>query len=141
MRIHSNFLYGKKYIVIFLYGVLCNIFLCVRIHSKFFVCVHYIVIFCMGKNASNFFVWQFLLCGNFFVWCFFLCSIPASPYLYTLWFSPFLLDTTQLYHHHWIEQGRLPLVHAKKKYTLLKKIDCSTIVSRMVSHYTTRYCS
>ena len=24
-------------LVIFLYGVLCNIFLCVRIHSKFFV--------------------------------------------------------------------------------------------------------
>ena len=72
-------------------------------------------IFCMGKNPNIFCVAIFLY-GVFF-----LCSIPASPYLYTLWFSPFLLDTTQLYHHHWIEQGRLPLVHAKKKYTLLKK--------------------
>ena len=46
----------------FLYGVLCNIFLCVRIHSKFFVCVHYIVIFCMGKNVWQSFVWQFFVC-------------------------------------------------------------------------------
>ena len=36
--LHNIFLYGKKCMVIFL-------------------CVHYIVIFCMGKNASNFFVW------------------------------------------------------------------------------------
>ena len=60
--LHSNFFVWEKILENFLYGVLCNIFLCVRIHSKFFVCVHYIVIFCMGKNASNFFVWQFFVC-------------------------------------------------------------------------------
>ena len=122
LRIHSNFLYGKNTYVI-LYGkkihsnvwVLCNIFLygnfCMRIiHSKFLYgnflygifCMKY---FCMGKTLTFFIVAIFCM-------VFFLCSIPASPYLYTLWFSPFC-DTTQLYHHHWIEQGRLPLVHAK----------------------------
>ena len=106
----------------------CMAIFCMRIiHSKFFVWQFFcMVFFCMGKNP-NIFCMVIFLYGNFYCVAiflygvFFLCSIPASPYLYPLWFSPFLLDTTQLYHHHWIEQGRLPLVHAKKKYTLLKK--------------------
>ena len=53
----------------FLYGNFCMVF--------------FVWYFCMGKTLT-------FLCGNFFVWCFFLCSIPASPYLYTLWFSPFV---------------------------------------------------
>ena len=35
--LHSNFFVWEKILENFLYGVLCNIFLCVRIHSKFFV--------------------------------------------------------------------------------------------------------
>ena len=118
-----------------------------KIHSKNvwqFLCVHYIVNFCMGKTLT-FFVWYFLygifvwekpniFCVAIFCMVFFFVFDPSfSLFIHPL-VLPFLLDTTQLYHHHWIEQGRLPLVHAKK-YTLLK-IDCSTIVSRMVSlHY------
>ena len=46
-----------KILVIFCVRVLHNIFLYGKKCMVIFLCVHYIVIFCMGKNASNFFVW------------------------------------------------------------------------------------
>ena len=91
-----------------------NFFVC-ALHSKFLYGKNtniFCMVFLYGKNP-NIFVWQF------FVWCF-SCVRSQLLLIYTPSGSPLLLDTTQLYHHHWIEQGRLPLVHAKKIYVTKK---------------------
>ena len=52
--LHSNLFVWEKILENFLYGVLCNIFLCVRI----------LVIFCMGKTLTFFLYVIFFACNT-----------------------------------------------------------------------------